>query len=131
MKYLTLPQVLLIAEDFTNTPAETLMRVSRIELLESALAAPKMEFEGLNPYPSISDKAAALAIHIVRNHPLQDGNKRLSLMCAINFFWINGFDLVIDLDESEELFFALAAGDVSFEELSNWFEARIVARTIS
>ena len=85
------------------------MRVSRIELLESAIAIPKMQFEGLNPYPSISNKAAALSIHIVRNHPLQDGNKRLSLMCAINFFWINGFDLVIDLDETEQLFFSLAA----------------------
>ena len=105
------------------------MRVSRIELLESALAAPKMEFNGLNPYPSISNKAAVLALHIVRNHPLQDGNKRLSLMCAINFFWINGFELSLDFDETEKLFFSLAAGNVTLEELSDWFETRLVTRT--
>ena len=120
IKYLSLAQVLLIAEEVTLVPVETLLRVSRIDLLESAILAPATELIGLDPYPTLSDKTAALAFHIARNHPLPDGNKRLAFLSAYEFLWINGFDLVFDIDEAEKIFVSLAAGEVSIKELAEW-----------
>ena len=46
MRLLSLPEVLVIAEAVTGIEAETLIRVSRIELLESAIAASEAGFGG-------------------------------------------------------------------------------------
>jgi len=40
VRYLTLAQAILIAEQVTGIPSDTLIRVSRFELLDSALHAP-------------------------------------------------------------------------------------------
>ena len=44
MRYLTLDEALEIAEDVTGIDSDTLARVSRIELLDSALHAPSSGF---------------------------------------------------------------------------------------
>jgi death-on-curing protein len=120
IKYLSLAQVLLIAEEVTLVPTETLIRVAHLDLLESAILAPSTELIGLDPYPSLNDKAAALAFHIARNHPLPDGNKRLAFLSALEFLWINGFEFEFEIDEAEEIFVSLAAGNISIQELSSW-----------
>lgn len=117
--------MLLIAESFTNIPAETLARISRIELLQSAIETPRISFQGLDPYPTFAAKAASLSLAIARNHPLQDGNKRLAFLAGLQFAWINGFDLDYEIDDAEKLFFALAAGEISQEELTQWYEEHL------
>jgi death-on-curing protein len=44
--------------------------------VDSAVAQPSMTFEGRELYPTLADKAAALAFSLIRNHPFLDGNKR-------------------------------------------------------
>ena len=78
MRYLTLAEALTIAELVTGLDALTLAKVSRLELLDSALHAPQAGFGDEDFYPSIEQKAAVLAVRIARNHPLPDGNKRLA-----------------------------------------------------
>ena len=46
-------------------------------LAESALAQPRMSFGGIELYPSLPEKAAALCFSLVMNHPFVDGNKRI------------------------------------------------------
>jgi death-on-curing protein len=46
--------------------------------LESALAQPKATFDGIDLYPSVVDKASALAFGLAMNHPFVDGNKRIA-----------------------------------------------------
>lgn len=50
--------------------------------LESALAAPHAEFGGNRAYRTAYERAAALLIHVIMNHPFTDGNKRTGWTCC-------------------------------------------------
>ncbi len=78
MRYLTLEETLVIAEEVTGISAEVLAKASRIDLLDSALHAPQAGFGDQDLYPDFADKAAILLWRIANNHPLPDGNKRLA-----------------------------------------------------
>ena len=58
MRYLSLAEALLIAEAVTELDAATLIRASRIELLDSALHAPQAGFGVDDFYPEFVEKAA-------------------------------------------------------------------------
>ena len=126
IKYLSLSQVLHIAEVVTGLPFETVKRVAQLHLIDSAIAVPQTQFIGLDPYPTLAEKAAVLAFHLARNHPLPDGNKRLAFLSAFEFCWINGYELQFDVDDAETIFFALAAGEISQHELAKWIEVAMV-----
>lgn len=59
--------------------AEAIANFDRIGLAESALAAPQAGFGGVEACPDFETKAAVLCWHLVKNHPLPDGNKRCEL----------------------------------------------------
>ena len=60
VRYLDLGDYLLIAEAVLGTKAEELGHVARLELAESALAAPGAEFGGVEFFPDFADKVAVL-----------------------------------------------------------------------
>ena len=70
MRYLSLAEALTIAEAVTGLDVVTLMKTSRLELLDSALPAPHAGFGEEDFYAEIEQKAAVLAVRIARNHPL-------------------------------------------------------------
>lgn len=125
MRLLTLPEVLIIAEAVTGIDAEILVRVSRIELLESAIAAPRAGFSDYDLYPEFVDKAAVLCSRIVRNHALPDGNKRLGWQSLVVFCDINGYELMAEPDEAVEFIQSLAAGIISEPQLAEWIRSHI------
>ena len=45
--------------------------------LESAIAQPKATFGGIDLYPTLVEKVAALGFALVQNHPFVDANKRV------------------------------------------------------
>ena len=94
-------------------------------LLDSALAQPFQTFGGKELYPSVEEKAARLAFGIAKNHPLADGNKRLAAHAALVFLAVNGIWLRYTQQELSALFFGVADGTVSAEELSCWVGAHI------
>ena len=73
-------------------------------LLESAVGQPRQTFDGADLYPSVFEKAAALARGIICGHVFLDGNKRTGLAAAALFLQYNGWDL----DLSDEDLVALA-----------------------
>lgn len=75
MRYRTLAETLTIAVAVTGLDLVPLAMASRLELLDSALHAPQAGFGDEDFYPDVEQKAAVLAVRIVRNHPLPDGNK--------------------------------------------------------
>lgn len=87
-------------------------------LLESALARPRNQFS--YGESSVTRLAASLAFGISRNHPFLDGNKRTSLVVAELFLMLNGMELVASDAECVTTFLALAAGDLSEDELTAW-----------
>jgi death on curing protein len=83
--YLDLVDYLLIADAVTGIPAETLAKLPRIDLADSALHAPRAEFGGVEFYPEFAVKAAVLCARLLRNHPLPDGNKRAAWVSLQEF----------------------------------------------
>lgn len=88
-------------------------------LLESALNRPKHK-ESFGE-PSLFDLAAAYCYGIVRNHPFVDGNKRTGFMVAYTFLGLNGYDLRAPEVEATSVVLAVAAGEISEEDLADWF----------
>jgi death-on-curing protein len=80
--YLELADYLLIAEAVLGVPAELIADFNRIGLADSALAAPRAGFGGIDAYPDFETTAAVLCWHLVKNHPLPDGNKRCAFLAT-------------------------------------------------
>lgn len=125
MRYLSLPDALLVAEAVTGIDARTLSRASRVELLDSALHAPQAGFGDEDFYPSLVEKAAVLVVRIARNHPLPDGNKRLAWQALTIFLALNGQRLEVATDEAVDLMLAVAAGDHDEEAVTAWLRDRV------
>jgi death-on-curing protein len=88
--------------------------------LESALALPRASFGGMDLYPSLHTKAAAMGFSLALNHPFVDGNKRVAHAAMEVFLILNGLEIVAAVDEQERLMLDLAAGNVSRDELAEW-----------
>jgi death-on-curing protein len=91
-------------------------------LLESALARPQNVAAYADDVPTLYRLAAAYAFGIARNHPFVDGNKRTALVVAIAFLERNGVAFAASQQEAYLTFYDLAAGKLSEEELTAWFE---------
>lgn len=91
-------------------------------LLESALARPVNRWSyGEDDRSAL---AAAYAFGIARNHPFVDGNKRTAWVFARLFLALNKVDLRFTPEDAIAAMLALAAGEVSEEEMADWFRVR-------
>jgi death-on-curing protein len=83
-------------------------------LLASAVIRPQTVAFGVEVYPTVHTKAAALLHSIVGNHPYVDGNKRMGWAVTEAFYVLNGhrmapgtddeaFDLVLDVAKGAEV----------------------------
>ena len=88
-------------------------------VLESALARPQQKWHYAER-TEIPDLAAAYAFGLVRNHPYRDGNKRIGFLAMASFLGINGYAFEATDAEVVTQFVALAAGDVSEDQLADW-----------
>ena len=93
-------------------------------LMASALARP----QNLVAYgdPDAAALAAAYAFGIARNHPFVDGNKRTAAVVSETFLMLNGHDLTATDAEVVVAFVALAAGELTEAELTDWFRQHAV-----
>lgn len=58
-------------------------------ILESCLETPFQKFAGKDLYIGIINKGAILFYLMIKNHPFQNGNKRIALTTLIIFFYLN------------------------------------------
>ncbi|MGA7241973.1 MAG: type II toxin-antitoxin system death-on-curing family toxin [Terracidiphilus sp.] len=98
-----------------------LQGVRDLGLLEAALARPKNLFAYSEETLSIAQLAACYAKGNVANHPFVDGNKRIAFTVSVTFLRLNGLKLNAPKEERVLKFWALAAGDISEDQLSEWF----------
>lgn len=92
-------------------------------LLESAMARPQNL--ALYGNPDIAELAASYAYGIARNHPFVDGNKRTAAVVSETFLVLNGVTLRASDAELVVAFLALAAGELSENELIGWFREHL------
>jgi death on curing protein len=95
-------------------------------LLFSALARPSASMFGVDAYPTLELKAAALFSSLAQNHPLFDGNKRLSLYLTFAFLRINGFRLTFTNDEAFVLVLAVAQSQMELDEIASVIADHII-----
>lgn len=81
--------------------------------LASALAQPAMEAFGVELYPSLVEKAAALLFFLARGHAFVDGNKRTAYAAIYVFLLLNGAELGGPDDAVFELVLGSAQGRLS------------------
>ena len=131
VRYLDLADFLVIAEAALGVDAAQIMRTTRLDLAESALAAPSAAFEGNEFYPRFEQRAATLCLHLIRNHPLLDGNKRVGFLCLIEFAERNGYHWVAPVadggcgDETVAVIERVADGSMDRAALASWIAERI------
>lgn len=91
--------------------------------LDSALTRPRHLLD--YGQPDIATLAAAYAYGIARSHPFVDGNKRTAAVVAETFLVLNGHELRASDAELVVAILALAAGELSQDDLAGWFRERI------
>ncbi len=109
MRYLTIAEILEVAEGHVGT--YHLLDENRLHYVVDAVSG---KFGDIELYPTLSQKAAVYAHHIVTGHVFLDGNKRTDLHCAILFLEVNGCTLRLDIDDSIiDLGFKIADGTIT------------------
>ena len=92
-------------------------------LFESAMARPQNS--AAYGEPDAATLAANYAFGLARNHAFIDGNKRTALVVSELFLAKNGSRVESNEAETLAIFLDLAAGELSEEELADWFRERI------
>lgn len=90
-------------------------------LLESAVAQPKMFVFGSYVHSDIFHMAAAYAFHIIKNHPFVDGNKRTGILSATLFLEKNDYILETNFDSLYTLAIKIACSELTKEEIAHFF----------
>jgi death-on-curing protein len=122
----TLADFVETASVILESDAESIRRLPGLNLAESALEAPFAGFAGEDAYPGLLDQAAVLIERLARNHPLPDGNKRVSLALTILFLERNGERWgAPDHDRDVGMVERIASGDADHQQIRNWIAERI------
>jgi death-on-curing protein len=66
--------------------------------LESCLAVPFQRFYDHAAYPTLVAKASILFYLMIKDHPFQNGNKRIAITTLLVFLSKNGKWLTVDID---------------------------------
>ncbi|AGZ49683.1 type II toxin-antitoxin system death-on-curing family toxin [Mycobacterium kansasii] len=97
------------------------LEVGDFGLLDAAVARPQATVYGVDAYPDLYTKAAALLQSLARNRALVDGNKRTAWASAWTFLYINGIELVagFDVDTAERFMYDVAErGELTVDDIA-------------
>ena len=104
MKIITLSDVEIIAHklarqtlDFNEPIPDFSTRYPNI--LESCLITPFQTFAGKQLYKGVLGKASILFYLMIKNHPFQNGNKRLAMTTLLTFLFLNDKWIKADIEE--------------------------------
>lgn len=93
------------------------------DMLESALGHPQNKWAyGENDRCAL---AAAYAFGVACYYPFVDGNKRTAWVFARLFLRLNSVAIAFDPEDAIRTVLALAAGELSEDELADWFRQHI------
>ena len=125
-RYLTIEEILGIAAG----------HVDRYQLLKESQLHYLVEIVGkrigdTELFPTLPQKAAVYAHHIITGHIFLDGNKRIGINCALSFLVLNGRIPVFRIDDSIiELGFKVADGTITdLDEITVYMQSWIQQQT--
>jgi death-on-curing family protein len=79
-----LPQILPTEEPIGPLTQEAMMK------LEAAISQPFVSFAGIYPYRFLYHKAAMLFYFVIKDHSMENGNKRSAVIITMYFLYKNG-----------------------------------------
>lgn len=85
-------------------------------VLESCINAPFQTYNGRDLYPTFEKKAAILFYLLVKNHPFQNGNKRLAVTTLLVFLFLNNRWLKVQPTKLYNLALWVAQSDPDLRE---------------
>ena len=85
-------------------------------ILESCLSVPFQTYSRRDLYPGVIKKAAVLFYLMIKNHPFQNGNKRLAVTTLFTFLHKNGKWLRVDNQELYNFAVWVASSPPAFRE---------------
>lgn len=112
IRYLTVADLYAVAEAATGQPA----KVRDHGLVEAALYRPQASAFGVDAYPDLRTKAAALLQSLATNHALIDGNKRTAMVATELILRLAGATLPLTNDQGRDLALDVATSAVTSVE---------------
>ena len=97
-------------------PPDNLLNSNSLHYILEAIKAPIF---GIDQYPTLKEKAAAIGAQIITRHVFVDGNKRTGVSAACAFLIRNG-PLVFPEPSIEDLAVGIASGEAGYKDLLNW-----------
>ena len=85
-------------------------------VLESCVVTPFQSFSGKALYPTLVAKASILFYLMIKNHPFQNGNKRIAITTVLTFLFSNGKWLQADAQELYNFTVWVAQSPSEFKE---------------
>ena len=123
LRYLTVDEILKAAED--QVEQYQVLNENQLHYLVQIVGE---EIGGVELFPTLTQKAAVYAHHIITRHIFLDGNKRTGMHCAIVFLRLNGCTVRLGIDGLiVELGLKIADGtiddiEVIADHLQSWLE---------
>lgn len=93
--------------------------------LESALARPRDKW-AYEPDADLPTLAAAYGFGLARNHPFNDGNKRISFAAMYTFLGLNGLEIEAPEPAVVHVMIDVASGTCSEVQLAVWLREHTV-----
>jgi death on curing protein len=93
-------------------------------LLESAIARPRVTFDGKNLYETPFNRVAALAESLVLNHGFVDGNKRTAMYAMAAWLVREGYVIEAARGELRDLALSIASHALSTDQIAAWLVQR-------
>ncbi len=126
VQYLDLADYLYLAGAALHVAPEALFDTTDLGLAESALYAPAATFAGVDLYPDLVTKARVLVVHLVKNHPLLDGNKRAAYLAMLEFLARNGRRFIAtNVDGTIDMMVRIAGSEVDAAKVEEWIRRQI------
>ena len=130
VRYLPATQIYDINADIIATFGGWLVRYPNLledRDLVALLATLEQTVFGVDLFPTVVGKAAALAWSIITGHPFHDTNKRTGMQSAIEFLEINGYRHRFEPEEIVQVALAVEAKSMSQQALSSWIGNNVSA----
>ena len=124
MRYLTVGKVLEIYNRVMEQSGGG-VGIHDLGALESAVAQPRMTFNGEGLHPTIAEKASALGFSLIQNHPFIDGNKRAGHAAMEAFLMYNNYEISASVDEQVGIILGVASGKVDRQVFTDWLRDHI------
>ena len=121
MKFISLEEVLAIHDRMLEIGGGR-EGIRDFALFHSAVERPKAQYSGKFLYNSLWLMASALLQSLVKNHPVEDGNKRTAFFSAMRLLHKNGYELKAEKNEIIKLMIDVSLGNKTIKQIAKWIK---------